>query len=120
MEPADSIRRLGFNRWYERQLIEGHAWFVSAFACTIVIAACMEELTFRGSALRLLAYIGVVVAAGGVGIYGIRRYGQILVQAERIGEHATCASCGTYARFKMVSASHAQCRKCAHEWRLIE
>ena len=26
MEPADSIGRLGFARWYERRLIEGHAW----------------------------------------------------------------------------------------------
>ena len=54
MEPADSIGRLGFARWYERRLIEGHAWFVSTFVCTILIAAVMEELTFRGSAARLL------------------------------------------------------------------
>ena len=39
MEPADSISRLGFARWYERQLIEGHAWFVSGFACMIAVAA---------------------------------------------------------------------------------
>ena len=120
MEPADSIRRLGFNRWYERQLIEGHAWFVSGFACTIVIAACMEELTFRGSAWRLLAYVALVLAAGVVGIYGILRYQKILVQAERIGEHATCPGCNTYARFKMTSGPMAQCRKCEREWRLIE
>ena len=43
MEPADSIRRLGFARWYERRLIEGHAWFVSGFMCMIAIAASMEE-----------------------------------------------------------------------------
>ena len=42
MEPADSIRRVGFSRWYERRLIEGHAWFVSGFVCMIAIAACME------------------------------------------------------------------------------
>ena len=48
MEPADSIGRLGFSRWYERRLIEGHAWFVSAFICVIAIAACAEELAFRG------------------------------------------------------------------------
>ena len=39
MEPADSIRRLGFARWYERRLIEAHAWFVSGFFCMIAIAA---------------------------------------------------------------------------------
>ena len=49
MEPVDSIGRLGFSRWYERRLIEAHAWFVSAFFCMVAIAACMEELSFRGS-----------------------------------------------------------------------
>src|SRR2546426_1735027 len=70
MEPADSIRRLGFARWYERRLIEGHAWFISAFICITAIAACMEELSFRGSIIRLLVYVTVVLAAGAIGIYG--------------------------------------------------
>ena len=120
MEPADSIRRLGFNRWYERQLIEGHAWFVSAFACMIAIAACMEELSFRGSFLRLLCYAALVLAAGVVCIYGVLRYQQILVRAERIGEHATCPGCDTYGRFQLFAGCMARCRKCTREWRLIE
>ena len=120
MEPADSIARLGFARWYERRLIEGHAWFVSVFVCLIAIAACMEELAFRGSPLRLLAYVAIVVAAAAIGIYGMRRYQQILSEAERLGEHATCGACGAYARFRMISASQVRCRKCNHEWRLIE
>jgi uncharacterized protein (DUF983 family) len=120
MEPADSIGRLGFSRWYERRLIEGHAWFVSAFVCIIVIAACMEELTFRGSAARLLAYVALVVAAAMIAVYGMFRYQRILVEAERIGERATCPACGVYARFKLISASSVRCRKCNHEWRLIE
>jgi len=120
MEPADSIARLGFARWYERRLIEGHAWFVSVFVCLIAIAACMEELSFRGSALRLLAYVAVVAAAAAIGIYGMRRYQQILSEAERLGEHATCRACGAYARFRMISASQVRCRKCSNEWRLID
>ena len=120
MEPADSIRRLGFARWYERRLIEGHAWFVSGFICMVAIAACVEELAFRGSFGRLLAYVALVLAAGATGIYGMVRYHQILAEAERIGEQATCPACGTYARFKVCSASQVRCKKCAHEWRLIE
>ena len=119
MEPADSIRRLGFSRWYERRLIESHAWFVSGFICMILIAACMEELTFRGSPLRLVTYVAIVLGAGALAIYGIVRYQQILLEAERIGEHATCPACNTYARFKMISGTGVQCRKCSHEWRLI-
>ena len=120
MEPADSIGRLGFARWYERRLIEGHAWFISGFVCMVAIAACVEELAFRGSFARLLFYVVVILGAAATGIYGMIRYHQILAEAERIGEQATCPACNTYARFKLVSACNARCRKCAHEWRLIE
>ena len=120
MEPADSIRRLGFARWYERRLIEGHAWFISGFICMIAIAACFEELSFRGSVGRLLLYVIVVAGAAIIGIYGLVRYQKILVEAETLGEHATCRSCGAYARFRMISSAEVRCRKCGNEWRLIE
>jgi hypothetical protein len=120
MEPADSIGRLGFARWYERRLIEAHAWFISGVVCLVAIAACVEELGFRGSIPRLLGYVIVIVAAAAAGVYGLVRYQQILTEAERLGEHATCKACGAYARFKLISASEVRCRKCNHEWRLIE
>ena len=120
MEPADSIRRLGFARWYERRLIEGHAWFISGFVCMIAIAACMEELNFRGSIARLLVYVTVVMASAAIAIYGMLRYQKILVEAERLGEHATCGACGAYARFRLISPSQVRCRKCDNEWCLID
>jgi uncharacterized protein (DUF983 family) len=86
----------------------------------IAIAACAEELAFRGSAARLLFYVAVILGAAATGIYGMVRYHKILVEAERIGEHATCGACGAYARFKLISTSQARCRKCSHEWRLID
>jgi hypothetical protein len=119
MEPADSIRRLGFARWYERRLIEGHAWFISGFACMIAIAASIEELSFRGSVPRLIAYVIVTMAAAAIGIYGLVRYQKILTEAEQLGERATCGACGAYARFRLISPSQVRCRKCDHEWCLI-
>lgn len=120
MEPADSIRRLGFARWYERRLIEAHAWFITVVFCLIAIAACAEELSFRGAIARLLAYVTVVLAAVAIGIYGMVRYQKILSEAERLGEHATCGACGAYARFKLISPAQVRCRKCDNEWRLID
>src|SRR5258706_10627432 len=120
LEPADSIRRLGFARWYERRLIEGHAWFISGFICITAIAACVEELSFRGSFLRLVFYVAIVAAAAAIGIYGLVRYQKILVEAEQLGEHATCGTCGAYARFSLISSSQVRCRKCSHEWCLIQ
>ena len=119
MEPADSIRKLGFSRWYERRLIEGHAWLISAVLCALTIAACLEELLSRATLERLLGYGLVAAAAGAVTIHGLVRYQQILMEAEMLGAHATCSRCGIYARFKLVSQSGVQCRKCGHEWRLI-
>ena len=120
MEPADSIRRLGFARWYERRLIEGHAWFISCFFCLIAIAASMEELSFRGSVFRLLLYVIVIAASGAIAVYGLKRYQQILSEAELLGEHATCRTCGAYARFTLISRSQVRCRKCDNEWCLIQ
>jgi hypothetical protein len=119
MEPADSIRRLGFSRWYERRLIEGHAWFVSGFVCMIAIAACIEEVGARGPATRTLFYAIIAVLSVIIGIYGLNRYQKILAEAEQIGEHATCTACGAYARFTLISAASVRCRKCGNEWRLI-
>jgi hypothetical protein len=120
VEPADSIRRLGFARWYERRLIEGHAWFVTVFLCMIAIAACMEELNFRGSIARLLLYVTFVLSAAAIGIYGMMRYQKILAEAMRLAEHATCSACGAYARFRLISPSQVRCRKCDNEWCLID
>src|SRR5258708_10563843 len=112
MEPADSIRRLGFVRWYERRLIEGHAWFISVVFCMIAIAACMEELAFRGSVARLLAYVTLVAASVATRIYGMLRYQKILTDAEQLGEHAPCRACAAYARFKLFSPPPVR-RECA-------
>jgi len=120
MEPAHSIQRLGFSRWYERRLIEGHAWFVSGVLCLVAIAACVEEIGQRGSALGKAAYALLGLAAMATGVYAIHRYGQILAEAESIGERATCRGCGAYARFRMISPSQARCRRCGSEWRLID
>src|SRR5262245_34360248 len=119
MEPADSIRRLGFARWYERRLIEGHAWFISGVACMVAIPACIEELTSRGSVVRALVYAFLGAAAATTGMYGLVRYQRILSEAEQLGEKATCGACGAYARFRLISSSDVRCRKCGNGWRLI-
>jgi len=120
MEPADSIRRLGFARWYERRLIEGHVWFVTAFLCLIAVLACMEEFNFRNTLLRQVANAGMFTAATALGIYALVRYQRILSEALRLGEQARCPACRAYARFQVTSHLQVRCRNCDHEWRLID
>jgi tRNA(Ile2) C34 agmatinyltransferase TiaS len=122
MDPAAGIGKLGFKRWYERQLLESHAWLVSCVLCLIAVAACLEELTFRGPLPRLLALGAAVFVAGAVAIYGWSRYRLLMTEVERFAERSTCPSCRAYAAFRVVGAEgstlRVRCRKCAEQWRL--
>lgn len=109
---------MGFRRWYERQLIESHAWLVTCFLCALGIAASLEAMTFRdlGSALVTLVF---VFFAALLCWYALQRYRAIMEQAERLAEHSTCSSCQTYARFRVVDEyprMNVQCRKCGNAW----
>jgi len=42
---AEGIRKTGFRRWYERQLIESHLYFVTAVLSLIVVGAGLEGFT---------------------------------------------------------------------------
>jgi hypothetical protein len=116
---SSDIARLGFRKWYERRLIEAHAWLVTAFLCVIVIAAGLEVLTFKGSLLAALGSAGVVFFAGLIAWHGVRRFIAILAQAEHLGSQSTCVSCKRYAAFNVIAQAPrmcVRCRKCGHEW----
>jgi hypothetical protein len=131
----DRIRTDGFRRWYERQLIECHAWLVSWFLGVIVFVSGLE-LSGAGAATRVSG-IALLLAGVLVAVYSWRRYRAMLVTAERLGEQASCPSCSAYGRFKVLSSwpaslpdggdpsvenagsglwLRAKCRKCGGEW----
>lgn len=119
MEPARSIKKLGFRKWYERQLIEAHAWLVSCLLCGIAIAACLEAVSFREAPRRTFVLLAFVFVAVLVCWHALKRYGAIMVQAERLGEHSTCAQCHAYAAFDVLADQAripVRCRNCSHEW----
>ena len=118
MEPARSIGKLGFRRWYERQLIESHAWLISSLLCAIAIAASLEAMTFRELPKAAITLTFVFFAAL-VCWHGLQRYRAIMQEAERIGEFSTCGSCSTYARFQVIDEypkMNVRCKKCSHVW----
>lgn len=118
MEPADSIERLGFKRWYERQLIEGHAWLVTCILCALAIGAVLELTGFRLSSIAGLVTLGFVYLAGLFAWHSLKRYRAIMTQAERLSEQSTCKACRAYAAFSITAEQpmSARCLKCAHEW----
>jgi hypothetical protein len=122
MEPARSITRLGFSKWYERRLIEAHAWLVTALLCAIFIEASLETFTIKDAALVIwLGAAGGIFFGGLIAWHGFRRYGAILREAERLASQSRCTECKTYARFDVLGELPkipVRCRKCSHEWNL--
>jgi len=121
MEPSDSIGRIGFRKWYERQLIEGHAWLITCVLCMVAVAACLEEFSFRAGLLRAAVLIGIMFACVAVGWIGWTRYRIILSEAERLADRSICPQCQTYGRFFVArvprgSVMEVRCRKCDAAW----
>ena len=119
MEPARSIARLGFLQWYERRLLEAHAWLVTALLCAIYVEASLERAIFKGPLLAVLGTLGGIFVGALIVWHGLRRYFAIMKQAEHFVSQSTCAACKAYAKFKVVDEQPkmtVRCRCCSHEW----
>jgi hypothetical protein len=128
MTTADRIRKLGFKRWYERTLIESHAYLVMAIFGLILTLGGVETVLQRVSGTSML--LGVVVSLFGVFLVstGIHRYFSMLMLATGMSAHATCPQCAKYAAFNIKASGvsdvdpngppwlRVRCRKCEHEW----
>jgi hypothetical protein len=126
MRLIDGIRRLGFRKWYERELLKSHAHLTLTFLCTVAVFAAFEgALTFRSLQDQIVNALAIV-AAGGIGIWALRRYLYLLMHAEFVANQADCPQCGAYARFKLIESPAGDgaitvcCRECAHQWMIRE
>jgi hypothetical protein len=137
MDIVEGIRKLGFRKWHERQLIEAHVWLVTGFLALILaftLLVLRNDLT--GAGLRILMMVVAAVAAAGC-VFAWMRYHHMLKATVLAAELAVCPHCGTYGRLAVVRSfdqseaeierlpiladlPHLQvrCRQCAGEWRL--
>ena len=119
MEPARSIARLGFRKWYERRLMEAHAWLLTALLCAIYVEVSLEGISPKAHVLAWLGTAGGMFVGGLIVWHGLRRYFTILTEAERFSGQSTCTACKAYARFEVLHEQPkmtVRCRKCGHEW----
>lgn len=131
---ADGIHRHGFKKWYERELLRGHAHLVAVIVCTLGLMMALEAaMRFRSTADQLIDLVAVLVCAA-AGLWALRRYLYLLLRAESIANQADCPRCKVYGRLELAqpapSASRAaavpvqqlavRCRACAHEWHIHE
>ena len=96
------------------------------------MAAMIESFSARESVANRLLVVAIALGAFVVGILAWRRYSRLLVQAEQLGECATCSACGTYGRFAVIGSGprvagagagatgwmRVRCRKCEAEWQI--
>jgi hypothetical protein len=132
---GEEISRRGFRRWYERQLIESHAYLVTAFLALILLLAGFEAMdTLRGSPVYYLSVVGVAAGAGVLMWVAWQRFIVLLARAELFAEAAGCPRCQAWGKFDVLAAEavstddppeagrphwlRVRCRKCGEDWRL--
>lgn len=116
---AEGVRRVGFRKWYERELLSSHAHMVLTLLATIALIASFEAFRDASFTEKVMDVVFVIVSAG-IGLWALRRYLFLLMRAEFVANQANCPACAEYGRFEVIADSQDQtrvcCRKCAHQW----
>ena len=117
---AAGVRKVGFRKWYERELLSSHAHMVLAVLAAIGLLGSLEAMRGAPTDQRLLNLLFAVLS-GVICYWAMRRYLYLLMRAEEVANQANCADCGEYGRFTVVSEAHdgetgVSCSKCAHKW----
>jgi hypothetical protein len=118
--PGERIERLGFRKWYERELLSGHAHMVLAILSVVALMASMEG--FRSGPFVRLENLLFVIVSAAIGLWALRRYLFLMMRAEVVANQANCPDCGEYGRFGVVGQNPCRgetevcCRKCTHRW----
>jgi hypothetical protein len=124
MKLAEGIRKHGFRKWYERELLKGHAHLVLLLFCALGIMAAIEAAWRYRSLTDQLIDIAALLVCAAVGVWAVRRYLYLLNHAEMVAHQADCPACQAYGRLELVAVDgsgdrvQVRCRKCAHEWRI--
>ena len=135
MSAAEGITKFGFRRWYERQLIESHVYFVTCFLSMILVAACLEQANWRVPDLDLALTAFYIVGGVALCLMALRRYNYLLARAECLAQQSTCSRCNTYGVLQVIEVPRGRrgdadagpyepgwirvrCKKCAHEWKM--
>ena len=120
MLPASNIGKLGFQRWFQRELIVCHTWLAACLLCAFAMLALVEDLSLRRFEWALVPPLVESFVAGAIAWYALTRYLYMLMRALRVAERSICARCGANGDYRLVgatpSAMTVACRKCGNEW----
>jgi len=122
MRLADGIRRHGFRKWYERELLQSHMHMLLLLLCTIGLLGAFEVFSRRAPLVDQFSVVLSVLACVAIGLWALRRYLYLLMHAESVANQAVCPQCETYGRLAVLRDHGAEqsvgvrCKKCGHEW----
>ncbi len=131
MELGEGIRKIGFRRWHERYLLEGHLYLATSLLCIVVVLAALEGYSSRDISLEFFAGLLLMIAGGAAGVWAFLRYLRMLLVAQRAADRSVCARCKTYGLLEamgssarsgphgagaLIAPTPVRCRKCGNEW----
>lgn len=124
MTLAEGIRRHGFRKWYERQLLKSHAHLVFTFLCMVGVFAALESMRGTLAWSERVEGIASTLLCAAAGVWALRRYLQLLQRAELAAHQAECPQCKAYGRLDLLQSDATgervtvRCRGCSHGWRM--
>ncbi|MDH5540810.1 MAG: hypothetical protein OEY03_15515 [Rhizobacter sp.] len=122
MDLPDGIRKFGFRKWYQRELMQSHAHLVLLFLCAIGLLATFEVFNRSAPWTEQAFDVGALLLLVAVGVWSLRRYLFLLIHAEQVANQAVCERCKTYGRLNLLKESRTghqvtvRCKKCENEW----
>src|SRR5512145_3133122 len=102
MRVTEYVHRYGFRRWYERQLIESHAYLALAFVALILLLAGIEVLGEAKGGMGYVATLSAAALGGVLMVVAWRRFTVLLTRAELFAEGATCSACRAWGKFRVL------------------
>jgi hypothetical protein len=126
MNLAEGIRRLGFRKWYERELLQSHAHLALTLLATVGVFAAFEAAASVTSLPHRLFDFGAVILCSAIGLWALRRYLYLLQHAEQAAHQAECAECHAYGRLELLASEQAgqrltvRCKGCGHHWPMYD
>ena len=124
MDAMQSIRKLGFRKWYERALMRSHGHLVLLLLSTVGLLVGAEAYSRELPLSSQLTLFACVIASGVIGFWALRRYFFLLRHAEFVADQAVCSKCDTYARWDVTAEDQPSqtmqvcCRRCGHAWQI--
>jgi hypothetical protein len=122
-ELLEGIRRYGFRKWYERELLSSHAHMALALLASVAMIASFEAFKGGNWSEKLMDTAFVLVCAA-IALWSLRRYLYLLMHAEEMANQANCSKCQAYGLLQVPEGSRTDerrlvpvcCKRCGFRW----